>query len=123
MGLETSPAAISATVDAPGLGHDEAVGLAQSVRIPTLVIHGDEDAIVNVGRGRELARLCGAQYVELPGGGHEPQSRSPVSTNEIIDGFLAHHYPPSVPEATQMRMARRAATVEPHLRHGRSGSA
>ena len=96
MGLQTSAAVIAATVDAPGLGHDEAVGLAQAVRIPTLVIHGDEDAIVNVGKGRELARLCGAEYVELPGGGHEPQSRSPVSTNELIDGFLARHYPPAV---------------------------
>ncbi len=94
MGRQTSGAVISATVDAPGLGHDEAVALAQSVRIPALVIHGAEDAIVNVGRGRELARLCGAEFIELPGGGHEPQSRSPVTTNELIDGFLARHYPP-----------------------------
>jgi pimeloyl-ACP methyl ester carboxylesterase len=100
MGRQTTAAVISATVDAPGLGHDEAVALAQAVRIPTLVIHGDEDAIANVGKGRELARHCGAEYVELPGGGHEPQSRSPVSTNEVIDGFLARHYPPSVGAAT-----------------------
>ncbi len=53
MGRQTSAAVISATVDAPGLGNDEAVALAQSVRIPVLVIHGDEDAIVNVGKGRE----------------------------------------------------------------------
>ena len=101
MGLETTPEVISATVDAPGPGRDEAIALAESVRIPLLVIHGDGDAIINVGKGRELARLTGAEYVERPGEGHEPQSRNPESTNAIIDDFLQRHYPATLdPDAS-----------------------
>ena len=93
MGEQTSAGVIEATVDAPGLGRQEALELAQSVRVPVLVIHGDADAIANVEIGRQLARLTGGEYVERPAEGHEPQSRNPATTNAIIDRFLAQHYP------------------------------
>ena len=93
MGLETTPAVISATTQAPGLGRDEAIALAESVQGPVLVIHGDDDAIINVGTGRELARLTGGEFAERPDEGHEPQSRNPSATNAIIDRFLASTSP------------------------------
>jgi pimeloyl-ACP methyl ester carboxylesterase len=93
MGEQTTADVVEATVDAKGLGRQEAVELARSVRVPVLVIHGDADAIANVETGRRLARLTGGEYVERPGEGHEPQSRNPTTTNAIIDRFLAQHYP------------------------------
>ena len=96
MGEQTSATVIEATVDAPGLGREKAVELARSVQVPVLVIHGDVDAIANVEKGRELARLTGGGYVERPGEGHEPQSRNPATTNAIIDRFLSQRYPAGV---------------------------
>jgi class 3 adenylate cyclase len=42
-----------------------------TIRVPTLVVHRSEDMIVPVEHGRHLAaRIPGAKYVELPGGGN-----------------------------------------------------
>jgi pimeloyl-ACP methyl ester carboxylesterase len=95
MGLETTPETIIATVEAPALREDEARRLATSLSRPALVIHGDEDAITPLHRGRELARLAGAELSVLAGSGHEPQCRSPLEVNRLVDAFLEEHYPPS----------------------------
>ncbi len=95
MGLQTTSEVIASTTDAPGLGADETAALARSTSIPLLVLHGTDDAISDVGTGRELARLTGGEYVERPGEGHEPQSRNPDATNRIIDRFLDRHHPPT----------------------------
>jgi pimeloyl-ACP methyl ester carboxylesterase len=93
MGLETTPEVIAATVDAPSLDAEATRSLASRLNIPVLVVHGDEDAITPVERGRELAHLAGGELVERPGAGHEPQCRSPDETNAVLDGFLERHYP------------------------------
>ncbi len=93
MGLETSPEVIAATNDATGISEETAREAAATARVPTLVIHGDEDAISSVRSGRELARLSGAELVVLPGSGHEPHCRIPSQVNGLLDAFLARHYP------------------------------
>ena len=93
MGLETSPEVIAATIDAKGISEETAREAAMTVRVPTLVIHGDEDAISSVESGRELARLSGAELVVLPGSGHEPHCRIPSQVNGLLDAFLSRHYP------------------------------
>ncbi len=95
MGLETTSEVVSATMDADGSSEEEVRETASSLKMPTLVIHGDEDAIASVEVGRELARLSGAELVVLPGSGHEPQCRIPAEVNGILDAFLARHYPPA----------------------------
>jgi len=46
-------------------------GLLDQVRVPTLVMHGRDDAIVPIGEGRLLAeRIPGAQFVELDSANH-----------------------------------------------------
>jgi class 3 adenylate cyclase len=46
-------------------------GILQSIRVPTLVLHRTEDALVSVEGGRELAAgIPGARLVELPGTDH-----------------------------------------------------
>jgi pimeloyl-ACP methyl ester carboxylesterase len=89
MGLQTTPDVIANTVDAPGLGRSDTEELVRDVKCPVLVIHGDHDAISSVNRGRELARLMGAQLVVMPEVGHEPQSRWPDKVNALLDDFLA----------------------------------
>jgi pimeloyl-ACP methyl ester carboxylesterase len=44
----------------------------RQVRIPTLVIHGDQDKLVDVSAGRQIASLIpGSRYVEFKGMGHD----------------------------------------------------
>jgi len=90
MGLETTPEVLLATL---GDGTDDvtpelAKDFAQHLTCPSLVIHGDADAISPVARGTELARLAGSELHVLPGSGHEPQSRDPAVTNELVLSFL-----------------------------------
>ncbi len=93
MGLQTTPAVVAATVDAPGLDAPAARELAAAIECPVLVIHGDADAIAPVARGAELARLSGGELHVLPGSGHEPQSRDPLRTNALIGAFLDRYHP------------------------------
>lgn len=93
MGLETTPQVIAATIDAPGIDGDATRDLASAVASPVLVLHGDEDAITQAGRGQELAGLTGGDFVLLPGSGHEPQCRNPRRINQLLDGFLDQHFP------------------------------
>ncbi|HSV37497.1 MAG TPA: alpha/beta hydrolase [Nocardioidaceae bacterium] len=91
MGLETSAEVLLATVEAPDedrLTPDLAAEFAGRLSCPSLVLHGDQDAISPLGRGTELARLAGSELHVLPGMGHEPQCRSPEVTNKLILSFL-----------------------------------
>ncbi|MGZ5324886.1 MAG: alpha/beta fold hydrolase [Solirubrobacterales bacterium] len=92
MGMETDPHTIIATIQAPALDEPAAERLAASIRIPTLVIHGDHDAITPLHRGQTLARLASAELVVLPGSGHEPQCRIPEQVNGMLDEFLSRHF-------------------------------
>ena len=48
-------------------------GILHSIRVPTLVLHPTDDALVNVEGGRELAAgIPGARLVEFPGTDHLP---------------------------------------------------
>jgi pimeloyl-ACP methyl ester carboxylesterase len=58
------------------------------VRCPTLVIHGDEDAIRPHAQGAALAAATGGRLVTLAGAGHLPQARDPVKVNLLIREFV-----------------------------------
>ena len=90
MGLETSPEVLLATAGTAedNLTAELAETFARGVRCPSLVIHGDEDAITPTARGERLARLAGSELVVLAGSGHEPQCRVPGLVNPLIDDFL-----------------------------------
>jgi pimeloyl-ACP methyl ester carboxylesterase len=90
MGMETSPEVLLATrgVDDQCLDEQAATRFAQDLRCPSLVIHGDADAISPLQRGREIARLAGSTLEIMEGAGHEPQCRFPDETNRVIERFL-----------------------------------
>jgi pimeloyl-ACP methyl ester carboxylesterase/predicted glycosyltransferase len=62
--------------------------LAERVRCPTLVIHGENDRIFPVANAHELARRTGGQLHVVPGGSHGVAVRRPVEVNLAIDAFL-----------------------------------
>ena len=62
--------------------------LCRRVRCPTLVIHGDEDAIRPHAQGVALAAATRGRLVTLEGAGHLPQARHPVKVNLLIREFV-----------------------------------
>lgn len=95
MGLQTMPTVVALTEDADDLDEAVAHDLARAIRCPSLVIHGDGDAIAPVSWGIELARIAGSELHVIPGGGHEPELREAAETNRLLDDFLARVWPPT----------------------------
>src|SRR2546421_10106467 len=61
----------------------------ERIQAPALVVHGDADRIVPVENGRALAaRLPNAEYVELPGAGHNLPLEQPDAFARLIERFL-----------------------------------
>jgi len=90
MGAQTTPEALLASLgtDANQLTAELASSYARRVRCPSLVIHGDQDAITPLARGEELARLAGSELIVMAGSGHEPQCRNHEVVNAHINSFL-----------------------------------
>ena len=87
---ETNGAVLARTVDARGIAPTFPVGegMYRAIRCPMLVIHGDDDQIQPHARGKLVAELTGAEFVTIPGGGHNPLGRSPAKCNALIVDFL-----------------------------------
>jgi pimeloyl-ACP methyl ester carboxylesterase len=81
------PAGVARQLAAIMAASDRTPSLGQ-VRVPTTVIHGDADPLVNVSGGRATAQaIPGAKLVILPGMGHDlPRELWP----QIIDAIVAN---------------------------------
>lgn len=56
---------------------------------PTLIVHGDADALIPVDKAREIKQaMPGARYTELPGAGHMPMLENPRAVAEALRFFL-----------------------------------
>jgi pimeloyl-ACP methyl ester carboxylesterase len=61
----------------------------ENIRVPTLVIAGDEDQVYPPALARDVARrIPGAELVMMPGAGHLPNLEQPERFNEILLDFL-----------------------------------
>ena len=61
----------------------------ENIRVPTLIIAGDEDKVYPIRIARELAqRIPGARLVIMRGAGHLPNLERPGRFNEILLDFL-----------------------------------
>jgi pimeloyl-ACP methyl ester carboxylesterase len=88
-GQETDGETLILTQDSPELSQAGVLDLCRSVRCPTLVIQGLEDAITGPSRGIALAAaIPGARLVAIDGGGHIPNVREPVLVNLLIRDFV-----------------------------------
>lgn len=60
-----------------------------TLRIPVLVVHGDEDRLIPIQNGEALARrIPGARYRRICGAGHILTTDQPDACREEIGGFL-----------------------------------
>ncbi|MGI8927016.1 MAG: adenylate/guanylate cyclase domain-containing protein [Tepidiformaceae bacterium] len=63
--------------------------LVPLIRVPTLILHRTDDAVVPVEQGRYLAgNIPGARWVELPGGDHLPYFGDSASILAEVESFL-----------------------------------
>jgi pimeloyl-ACP methyl ester carboxylesterase len=83
------PAGVARQMAAIGTTHDRTADLGK-VAVPTLVIHGSDDALVNVAGGRATAAAVpGAELVVIEGMGHDlPRPLWPEFTDRIA-GLVA----------------------------------
>ena len=59
-----------------------------SLRVPTLVLHGEEDAVMPAANARAMAaRIPGAEYVEFAGEGHLFFHEDPAATAQAVLAF------------------------------------
>jgi pimeloyl-ACP methyl ester carboxylesterase len=93
MGRQTTPTVMAITEEADDLDETVAHDLARAIVCPSLVIHGDADAIAPVSWGIELASITGGELHVIRGGGHEPELREADETNGLLDDFLARVWP------------------------------
>lgn len=69
--------------------HTSTYELISQRKIPTLVIHGANDAIVPVSTGRKVAAcISSATFHEIPECGHLPHEEYPQKFVEIVAAFL-----------------------------------
>jgi 3-oxoadipate enol-lactonase len=62
---------------------------AAAIRIPVLVIHGEQDQLMPVAVGEELAKqIPGAEFVRIPGAGHLSPLENTEAVNDAIRRFL-----------------------------------
>lgn len=61
---------------------------ARRSTVPTLMIHGSDDAISPLSRAESLATLTGGELVVLDGAGHIPFARDPVRVNLLVREFV-----------------------------------
>lgn len=63
--------------------------LFTTFKFPTVIVHGVEDALIPVERGREMkAALPAAHYIELAGAGHLPMMEKPRAFAEALRFFV-----------------------------------
>jgi len=88
--LETDPETLADTTRGIGLAcrTESFRDTCARVRCPTLVIHGDEDAVRPLQQGAELAKVTGGELVVLDGAGHIPNARDPVKVNLLVREFV-----------------------------------
>jgi pimeloyl-ACP methyl ester carboxylesterase len=89
-------AAMARAIRLPGYGW-AADALAQTdhlprlaeLRLPTLVVVGEHDAVTGVDASRELATaIPGARLEVIPGAGHLANQERPATFNRLVRGFL-----------------------------------
>ncbi len=109
--LETDPETLIAATRGIGIPREESFAdTCARVSCPTLVMHGDEDAVRPLRQGEALARATGGELVVLEGSGHIPLARDPVAVNLLLRDFIGAPRPTSAWSRARAR-GRRALFV------------
>jgi pimeloyl-ACP methyl ester carboxylesterase len=73
------------------MGRPDSTPLLASIHVPTLVVIGEEDAIIPVPAAETLhARIAGAELARIPAAGHLTCIENPDQFNRAVARFLEH---------------------------------
>jgi pimeloyl-ACP methyl ester carboxylesterase/predicted glycosyltransferase len=89
--LESTGEVLAAAVEAEDLdppGRDAFERRCRELRVPVLVVHGDQDICQHVERGRAFAELTNGELVVIEGAGHLTIAREPVRVNRAMTTFV-----------------------------------
>jgi pimeloyl-ACP methyl ester carboxylesterase/predicted glycosyltransferase len=106
---ETTGPVLVKTVEARAIptALDVSEAMYRQIRCPVLLIHGDNDQIQPYARGQAVAEATGAEFVTIPGGGHNPLGRIPAKCNALINDFLDRRLGIPAPGKTRPKTASR----------------
>ena len=85
--LRNSKKALAAQLEA-ALRYPEADSIPADFNVPTLIVSGSEDPLVDADDVRQLADLYRAQHAELPGIGHSIPAEAPELFEQMVLEFL-----------------------------------
>ena len=69
---------------------DSVLDRLTEIRVPTLVIHGTDDASIPMAEAEAIANgIPGAELVQIPGAGHTTPIEAPDAVNDALTKFLA----------------------------------
>jgi pimeloyl-ACP methyl ester carboxylesterase len=68
---------------------DDVTARLSELSVPTLVVHGEQDAAIGVPEAQALASGLSGKLVVVPGAGHAANLTHPEPTNQAIEAFLA----------------------------------
>jgi len=72
------------------LEHEDLRPHLSKINIPTLIIHGDQDPIVQLGAAKYLyEQIKGSRLVVLKGVGHAPFLEKPQEFNQLLGDFIS----------------------------------
>ncbi len=67
----------------------DSTDLLKAIKTPTVIVHGDTDALISVERGREMKGIAsGAHYFELPELGHMLMMENPQVVANALKSFI-----------------------------------
>src|SRR5207344_514828 len=70
--------------------HDDYHTNSESIRVPTLVIHGGTDSMMTTERAKAMAdRIPEARFVEISESGHAPPLEHPQAVSDALAEFTA----------------------------------
>lgn len=76
----------------PGAHSVATVEALSTIKVPTLVLHGEKDHIIEPASGRKFAEaIPGAELILYPNVGHLPQVEIPEKSADDVAGFLQRH--------------------------------
>ena len=107
---DTTGPVLAKTVEARAIAphFDVSEAMYRKIRCPMLVIHGDNDQIQSYARAKAMAEVTGAEFVTIPGGGHNPFGRFPAKSNALIVDFLDRKLGIAAPRRQLSRTTRKA---------------
>lgn len=71
-------------------GHAQNGERVENIKVPALVIHGEQDRVVPFANGRQLAqRIAGSQWLPMPGVGHVPYLERREEFTAVVRAHLA----------------------------------